>query len=77
MIRSELILRLAERFPQFIQKDVELVVGSFCLNYRPPRNARNPMTGEPVQVPGKRIPHFKAGKELRERVGNRPLSKSH
>jgi integration host factor subunit beta len=35
------------------------------------------MTGEPVQVPGKRMPHFKPGKELRERVGNRPLSKSH
>ncbi len=42
--------------------------GSFGLNYRPPRLGRNPKTGEQVQVPEKHIPHFKAGKELRERV---------
>ncbi len=42
--------------------------GSFALNYRPPRNGRNPKTGEPVKVPAKYTPHFKAGKELRERV---------
>lgn len=42
--------------------------GSFGLNYRPPRTARNPKTGTPVDVPGKWTPHFKAGKELRERV---------
>lgn len=42
--------------------------GSFCLAYRQPRLGRNPKTGEKVQVPGKYSPHFKAGKELRERV---------
>lgn len=42
--------------------------GSFSLCYRPPRNARNPKTGEKVAVPGKYAPHFKAGKELRERA---------
>jgi integration host factor subunit beta len=42
--------------------------GSFALNYRPPRNGRNPMTGETVPVPAKRAPHFTPGKELRERV---------
>lgn len=42
--------------------------GSFALNYRPPRNARNPKTGEKVSVPGKQVPHFKAGKELRESI---------
>ena len=42
--------------------------GSFALNYRPARNGRNPKTGEPVKVPAKYTPHFKAGKELRERV---------
>ena len=42
--------------------------GSFQLNYRPPRNARNPKTGEPVMVPAKYVPHFKTGRELRERV---------
>jgi integration host factor subunit beta len=42
--------------------------GSFGLNDRPPRTGRNPKTGEKVLVPRKRVPHFKAGKELRERV---------
>ena len=42
--------------------------GSFALNYRPPRTGRNPKSGEKVSVPAKWVPHFKAGKELRERV---------
>ncbi len=42
--------------------------GSFSLNYRPPRLGRNPKTGTKVQVPAKHVPHFKAGKELRDRV---------
>ncbi len=42
--------------------------GSFALNFRPPRLGRNPKSGDKVQVPGKYVPHFKAGKELRERV---------
>jgi integration host factor subunit beta len=42
--------------------------GSFALNYRPPRVGRNPKSGEKVLVPEKYVPHFKAGKELRERV---------
>lgn len=42
--------------------------GSFSLNYRPPRVGRNPKTGEKVTVAGKHVPHFKAGKELRDRV---------
>jgi integration host factor subunit beta len=42
--------------------------GSFALNYRPPRLGRNPKSGDKVQVPAKYVPHFKAGKELRERV---------
>ncbi len=90
MTRSELILTLAERFPQLLIKDVDVSVkelldrlslalvegdrievrgfGSFSLNYRPPRIGRNPKTGEKVTVPGKYVPHFKAGKELRERI---------
>jgi integration host factor subunit beta len=44
--------------------------GSFGLNYRPPRQGRNPKTGDKVGVPAKYVPHFKAGKDLRERVGN-------
>lgn len=42
--------------------------GSFDLNHRPPRTGRNPKTGEKVSVPAKYVPHFKPGKELRERV---------
>ena len=42
--------------------------GSFSLHFRPPRIGRNPKTGESVQLEGKSVPHFKPGKELRERV---------
>ncbi|HRK56764.1 MAG TPA: integration host factor subunit beta [Burkholderiaceae bacterium] len=42
--------------------------GSFSLSHRPARVGRNPKTGEQVSVPAKRVPHFKAGKEMRERV---------
>ena len=42
--------------------------GTFTLRYRPPRVGRNPKSGEKVKVPGKYVPHFKAGGELRERV---------
>lgn len=45
--------------------------GSFCLNHRPQRKGRNPKTGKSVMVPAKYVPHFKAGKELRERVDQR------
>lgn len=90
MTKSELIVRLAERFPQLVAKDADFAVkmildamsdalvrgdrieirgfGSFALNYRPPRIGRNPKSGDKVSVPAKWVPHFKAGKELRERV---------
>jgi integration host factor subunit beta len=42
--------------------------GSFSLHYREPRRGRNPKTGDAVQLTGKYVPHFKPGKELRERV---------
>jgi integration host factor subunit beta len=42
--------------------------GSFALNYRPPRQGRNPKSGNKVEVPAKHVPHFKAGKALRNRV---------
>src|SRR5664279_2412032 len=92
MTKSELIVRLAERFPQLVAKDADFAVkmildalsealsngyrieirgfGSFALNYRPPRVGRNPKSGDKVSVPEKWVPHFKAGKELRERVDN-------
>ncbi|PVZ71620.1 integration host factor subunit beta [Pelagibaculum spongiae] len=45
--------------------------GSFSLHYRAPRNGRNPKTGETVALDGKFVPHFKPGKELRERVNEK------
>lgn len=49
--------------------------GSFSLHYRPPRLGRNPKTGEAVSLRGKHVPHFKPGKELRERVSDvQPLN---
>jgi len=45
--------------------------GSFSLNYRPPRTGRNPKTGAQVKVLAKYVPHFKAGKDLKERVSER------
>ncbi len=42
--------------------------GSFSLHYREARLGRNPKTGEKVDLNGKFVPHFKPGKELRERV---------
>jgi len=93
MTKSELIAKLAARFPQLVAKDADYAVkmmldamtaalargdrieirgfGSFALNYRPPRTGRNPKSGEKVLVPEKHVPHFKAGKELRERVDQR------
>lgn len=44
--------------------------GSFSLHFRAPRIGRNPKTGEAVSLPGKHVPHFKPGKELKERVTN-------
>lgn len=42
--------------------------GSFALRYRPPRLARNPKSGAVVPVAEKHVPHFKPGKDLRDRV---------
>lgn len=42
--------------------------GSFSLHMRPPRMGRNPKTGESVALAKKYVPHFKPGKELRDRV---------
>ena len=42
--------------------------GSFRIRQRNPREGRNPKTGDTVQIPAKKVPFFKAGKELREMV---------
>lgn len=68
----ELAVRtLLEQMSEALARDDRIEVrgfGSFCLHYRPPRTGRNPKTGAAVELPGKHVPHFKPGKELRERV---------
>lgn len=49
--------------------------GSFSLHYRPPRTGRNPKTGDSVSLAAKHVPHFKPGKEMRERV-NQSMSRT-
>ena len=46
--------------------------GSFRTRERGPRRGRNPKTGEPVDVPAKRVPYFKPGKELKEYFTEKP-----
>ena len=99
MTKSELIARLAERFPQLVAKDAEFAVkmildamtdalsrgdrieirgfGSFSLHYRAPRVGRNPKTGQSVSLEGKFVPHFKPGKELRDRVNEDEHEEAH
>ena len=45
-------------------------LGSFTIRERKAREARNPKTGNTVEMSAKKIPFFKTGKELRERVDN-------
>ncbi|MBI2346831.1 MAG: integration host factor subunit beta [Deltaproteobacteria bacterium] len=45
-------------------------LGSFEVRVRQPRSGRNPKTGEQVEVGLRRVPFFKVGKELRERVNH-------
>ncbi len=49
--------------------------GSFSLHYREPRVGRNPKTGQSVKLEGKYVPHFKPGKDLRDRV-NESINKT-
>lgn len=49
--------------------------GSFRTRERGPRRGRNPKTGEPVDVPAKRVPYFKPGKELKEYFTETPAAK--
>jgi integration host factor subunit beta len=90
MIRSELVQKLCQDFPDLTQREVESVVtavfdsitdqlahggrvelrgfGAFSTRKRDARVGRNPRTGESVQVDAKRVPYFKPGKEMRERL---------
>ncbi len=90
MIRSELVQKICQDFPDLTQREIENVVsalfdsiteqladggrvelrgfGAFSTRQRDARIGRNPRTGEPVEVDAKRVPYFKPGKEMRERL---------
>lgn len=72
----ELAVRLLlERISQALTEKERIEIrgfGSFSLHQRPARTGRNPKTGDPVLIPAKYVPHFKPGKELRERVNDLP-----
>ena len=64
---------LLERMSQSLANGERIEIrgfGSFSLHFRPPRMGRNPKSGDAVALVGKHVPHFKPGKELRERVNN-------
>lgn len=65
------VKELLEYMAQTLQRGERIEIrgfGSFSLHYRAPRTGRNPKTGELVELSGKYVPHFKPGKELRDRV---------
>ena len=90
MIRSALVQKLCQDFPDLTQREIETVVGAFfdsvsdqlakggrvelrgfgafSTRKRDARTGRNPRTGEAVDVDAKRVPYFKPGKEMRERL---------
>ena len=90
LIRSELVQKLCEDYPDLTMKEVERVVatvfdsitdqlqqngrvelrgfGAFSTRERDARKGRNPRTGDAVDVEAKRVPYFKPGKEMRERL---------
>lgn len=90
VVKSELIVRITKKLPQWFEKDIDLGVdqvienliqslckkqrveirgfGCFTVRYRGSRKAHNPRTGEKVVTEPKFAPHFKPGKDLRERV---------
>jgi len=71
---SELVVNIIfDSMCEALQKGEKVEIrgfGSFSLHFRPPRQGRNPKTGEAVALSGKYVPHFKPGKDLRERVND-------
>ncbi|EXJ16803.1 integration host factor subunit beta [Imhoffiella purpurea] len=68
---EEAVRKILERMSTALASGERIEIrgfGSFSLHYRPPRIGRNPKTGDSVSLAGKHVPHFKPGKELRDRV---------
>ena len=67
------VKEILEQLSQTLEKGNRIEIrgfGSFSLHIRQPRIGRNPKTGESVKLQAKSVPHFKVGKELRERVNH-------
>ena len=65
------VKEILEQMTHTLQKGDRIEIrgfGSFSLHFRSPRTGRNPKTGDTVELDGKYVPHFKPGKELRDRV---------
>jgi integration host factor subunit beta len=71
---SELVVNLVfDSMGEALKKGEKVEIrgfGSFTVRERGAREARNPKSGEIVNIPAKKTPFFKTGKELRERVDN-------
>ena len=96
MLKSELVLKLAEQNPHLYKRDIEHVVnailttiadalargdrvelrgfGTFVVKTRNARAGRNPRTGEAAPVSEKAVPHFKTGKEMKQRLNRLPAN---
>lgn len=64
---------ILEQMAQSLESNERIEIrgfGSFSLHHRPPRKGRNPKTGESVELSEKYVPHFKPGKELRDRINS-------
>ena len=59
---------LLEQMVEALAVGQRVEIRGFSLHHRPPRLGRNPKTGEKVAVGSKYVPHFKPGKELKDRV---------
>ena len=64
---KEILEQMADSLSESLRIEIR-GFGSFSLHFRAPRVGRNPKTGDTVELLGKYVPHFKPGKELRDRV---------
>ncbi|UJS22901.1 integration host factor subunit beta [Thiothrix winogradskyi] len=74
---EESVKKLLEKMSESLSGGGRIEVrgfGSFSLHHRAARKGRNPKTGDQVALPPKHVPHFKPGKELRERVNESRVS---
>ena len=68
---QEAVQLIFERMAMALENNIRIEIrgfGSFSLHLRKAREGRNPRTGGKVKLEDKKVPHFKPGKELKERV---------